>query len=225
MYEDIVKAIEDLSLEYDMFVENVLGVGKENPMGKEIRVYEVQVKYTEFMENKEELIRSIEKLRLLIMQEIPSAYEIHSKHLLDIEEAIIGLKDKGDIDEPLRIRLALNLLNQRIHTAVKLGDVERLLSEGMDFDKMAMKIFKDGLKKIAKKEKAYIIFDALIKHSSRNKPLSIFELSKMLDRTPEWVKSGLKEIREESPELLRIVMQNKQYKYYVPDVYKRYYIV
>ncbi len=225
VYEDLVKEIDEVVMDYEMFIENILGVGEENPMGKEVRVYEIKVKFTEFMQKKEELLKEIETLRLHLMSKIPSAFEIHSKYLPDIENAISELKDAGNIEEPLKIKMALNLLAERIRVATKLGDVERLLSESYDFDQISMKIFKDAIKKVAKTEKAYLVFDALIKNSSRGNPLGVYELSTLIGRNPQWVKSALKVIREEAPEILRIVMMKGEYKYYIPDIYKRFYII
>ena len=225
VYSDLLKELNEIVMDYEYFIENILGVGEENIQGHQIRVYSIKVKYTEFMEKKEELLTEIEKFRLTLMNRIPSAFEIHSRYMLDIEDSIANIKDEGKIDDPLNIKMALNLLAERIKTAVKLGDVERLLSEPFSSDQIVVKIFKDAIKKVAKTEKAYIVFDALIRNSSRGNPLGVFELSTILKRNPTWVKSALKTIRDEAPEILRITLVKGEYKYYIPDVYKRYYIV
>lgn len=224
-YELIRKKLQKIINDFDYFMVDILGIGEKNPMGVMIKEYSIKVPYTEFVEHKTEILKEMERLRLLLMQNIPSAYNLYGSVLPNIEYDISKITEEGNIAYPLNIKMDLELLLEKIKTAIEVGDVERLLSETHDFDKMSMKIYKDSLKKVAEKgEKALVVMDALLRYSSKQNPLGVMDLASKLNRNATWIKKAIKDIREQAPEIIRIVMVDKEYKYYIPDNYRRFYV-
>jgi len=222
-YKSLLDRLDDLIADYEIFMEDILGVGEENPLGEKILVYEIKCDLIEFYNRKTELLKEIEEFRMHLMKEIPSAYPIYAEILPDIATDIADLEDKGSIEIPLFIKMMLELVKSRIRTAIEVGEPSELLTQATDYEKQLYKLYTNALKKVASKgQRAMLIMQILLDHSSPRNPLSLRDIERLTGRKYKYVQQGIKELMESAPEILRLKLDRGEYKYYIPDRFKRF---
>lgn len=196
----VIDCLEDLIKKYERFIIDTLRI-EQNKMGVE---YEAVISPQGFYDELDTISRAFINVTTSLRKAQPQVSTVFATSFEELRKIFDSIQRKGNKDNVLKLRNKFRDLKHELSDLLKTGEPEKLLDTYIfATEERALKVWTNGLKKLAEHDEATVLLSWLVK-KGRGIPMDIDIISRDIGKGKTWVNVQLKTIRKNAPELISL---------------------